>query len=735
MPRRTLTATSALAAALLVATAPAGAAGPLAPPAVCNANASLLGFTDSLDKTTFDGTGVGGLSALALTAGTAGGATARALVDNQGTTQARVYDLEIDDGHGTAAVTGITRLRHQGGTPFTGQDLDGEGLVQLHNGTFLASSETEPAIRKFSADGRELGKLPVPERFRIKPAGEATTNLAFEGLGISADGHTLWAGMEGPLTPDGLTADGAARLRFLRYHRTGTAWSLAGQVGYVADPGLAVSELQVVGPDQLLVLERGFTAGVGNTVRVYQAFLTGADDVSGEATLGRDGIRLVTKKLLVDLGDCPPSGATNPGAQANPLLDNIEGMALGRHLGNGQRELRLISDDNFSTGEVTRLYRLSVRLRPEATLQARATYRASELQPGPPSGQTGVGANNGQVPPFAGQPVPGISGALRAANGSFWGMPDNGFGSQGNSGDFLLRMYHVIPRWKTAAGGAGQLVLDRFISLRDPDRKIPFPITNDATADRLLTGDDFDLESVQRGFDGTLWFGEEFGPYLLHTDATGKVLHAPFPLAGVRAPQSHEPGEQTVRSSRGWEAIAASSDGQRLYAIPEVALLTDTDKTLRHVYEFDTTRERWTGRTWTFHAAGDELQIGDAQIIPGKRILFIERDDLEGPAAAVKDLETIDLDGPRAADGSLPETKVLDLLRIRDPFLISGWSELGFGLGDPFSFALQSVETVLPFGDGKLLVANDNNYPDSNGRVPGTPDDLEAILIGVQGLG
>jgi hypothetical protein len=31
-------------------------------------------------------------------------------------------------------------------------------------------------------------------------------------------------------------------------------------------------------------------------------------------------------------------------------------------------------------------------------------------------------------------------------------------------------------------------------------------------AGRLLTGYDFDVESIARAADGTLWFGEEFGP-------------------------------------------------------------------------------------------------------------------------------------------------------------------------------------------------------------------------------
>jgi hypothetical protein len=218
----------------------------------CSPDVDLLGFSDALNKTTFQGTSVGGLSALALT-----GHGAKALVDNQGSTQARYYDLALKNG--VPKVTGITSLTRPDGTPFTGQDFDGEGLVALPDGTVLASSETEPAIRRFSRAGKQIGQLPIPDRFRVAPAGDATTNLTLEGLGLAPDGKTLWAGMEGPLASDGFTADGGARVRFLRYARDRHGdWQVAGERVYVTDPGLGVSELQVVDDDQLLVLERGF---------------------------------------------------------------------------------------------------------------------------------------------------------------------------------------------------------------------------------------------------------------------------------------------------------------------------------------------------------------------------------------------------------------------------------------------------------------------------------------------
>ena len=115
-------------------------------------------------------------------------------------------------------------------------------------------------------------------------------------------------------------------------------------------------------------------------------------------------------------------------------------------------------------------------------------------------------------------------------------MPDNGFGTKANSADFLLRLYQITPDWETDDGGSGEIEVGDFISLRDPDGVLPFPIVNEATPDRLLTGGDFDIESVVRMRDGSFWIGEEFGPFLLHVDAAGKVLAPPVEFPDGKSP-------------------------------------------------------------------------------------------------------------------------------------------------------------------------------------------------------
>ena len=176
--------------------------------------------------------------------------------------------------------------------------------------------------------------------------------------------------------------------------------------------------------------------------------------------------------------------------------------------------------------------------------------------------------------PLKGQPVQGFSGIKNLKDGTFLTLTDNGFGSKANSPDAML-MFHVVkPDWKS---GAVERVSTTF--LHDPDRKVPFRIVNENTPRRYLTGADFDIEAIQPIGD-SLWFGDEFGPFLIKTDRDGKVLQVfETRVDGkvVRSPDNPwlvmpaAPGAVTfeVRRSKGFEGMALSPDNQFLYALLE----------------------------------------------------------------------------------------------------------------------------------------------------------------------
>ena len=74
------------------------------------------------------------------------------------------------------------------------------------------------------------------------------------------------------------------------------------------------------------------------------------------------------------------------------------------------------------------------------TLEGLAVLPADTFAPGPTSGQL-IAPANGRVPPFWDkQPVQGFSSVVRASDGDFLVMSDNGFGAKPNSPDYVLRL-------------------------------------------------------------------------------------------------------------------------------------------------------------------------------------------------------------------------------------------------------------------------------------------------------
>lgn len=359
-------------------------------------------------------------------------------------------------------------------------------------------------------------------------------------------------------------------------------------------------------------------------------------------------------------------------------------------------------------------------------LQARATLSADYVAPGPRSGADATPAN-GRTGPFDGQIIPGFSAAVANADGTFWAMPDNGFGTKANSADFLLRIYLVRPHWgRDQVSGSIQVI--RSITLSDPRHVITFPIVRESTRKRLLTGGDFDVESLQRMPDGTFWIGEEFGPFLLHVDRRGRVLSRPVPSPLGRSPQHPRPAASAprVQTSGGFEATALSPNGRYLYPVLEKSLVDDSDPRRRVISEFDTRAGRYTGRRWDYRVDTDANLVADAQMLSRDTMLVLERDDLDGDAAVTKRIYRVDL---RRTDRSeaLAKSLHVDLLKLDNPDKVGDGG--GWGTGDPFSFGLRSVETLAPLPDGRIMIVNDNNYPGDAARRPGTPDDTEMILL------
>ena len=82
------------------------------------------------------------------------------------------------------------------------------------------------------------------------------------------------------------------------------------------------------------------------------------------------------------------------------------------------------------------------------------------------------------------------------------------------------------------------------------------------------------------------------------------------------------------------------------------------------------------------------------------------------------------------ASGTLIKEEVADLMNIYDPRDVAEDGRTN----TVFTFPFVTIEDVLVLDNNRLLVINDNNYPGSNGRAFGVPDNNEFIVLHVAPL-
>ena len=322
-------------------------------------------------------------------------------------------------------------------------------------------------------------------------------------------------------------------------------------------------------------------------------------------------------------------------------------------------------------------------------------------------------------------------------DGSFWILTDNGFGSKANSPDAMLYLNRYTIDFK-----AGSMKKLETIFLHDPDKKVTFRIVHEGSKKRYLTGSDFDTESFQFA-GGALWTGDEFGPFLIKADLKGKVLAVFETLVDgkvVRSPDHPAvttpgvPGgvvDFQVRRSKGFEGMAASKDGSKLYALLEGALYDASTKgnekldgkDYLRVLEFDVKGQAWTGRHWKYVLEANSNAIGDFNMIDGTTGLIIERDNGEGTPdkacpegqkrtdcfhdiAKFKRVYKVELSEANVG-GPVRKIGYIDLMAIADPAKLARKPLNNGVLTFPF-FTIENVDVV---DATHIIVGNDNNLP------------------------
>lgn len=243
------------------------------------------------------------------------------------------------------------------------------------SGTLLWSTEGDvhggiaPSVHASTRAGRLLRSFALPPQFAADAQGRKGPryNRGFEGLALTPKGDQAWVAMEGALRQDGPesgvgTVGGPCRFTLLDL----VGGRAVAQRAYLPDavaqppvvPGLfatnGVSEILMLDAERLLVLERGYALGAGNTLRLYRADLASGEDTLAMDRLVAGHFRPLAKTLVADLS----AWLAGLGASGLSRLDNTEAMAFGPVLPAtagqpAQRTLVLLSDDNFNPAQAT----------------------------------------------------------------------------------------------------------------------------------------------------------------------------------------------------------------------------------------------------------------------------------------------------------------------------------------------------------------------------------------------
>lgn len=278
---------------------------------------------------------------------------------------ARFYTLALDlaafnqqaaPGDAGIHLLGMVPLRTLSGGYYPAGEIDPEEIRYAADGTLWFVSEgnvrrgVAPAVIQIDAAGQAIRELTLPAYVLPGDHQGVRDNLAFESLAIS--GNRVYVATENALVQDGPAADLAqpTAVRLFVFDRL--SGKAVAEFVYETDavmtapalPGLYRTNGLVAilndGPS-LLAMERSYTAGVGNHVRIYQCDLSSASNVMTQRSLKDRPYQPVKKKLLLDL--------TTLGVP----LDNLEGMSWGPLTADGHRTLILVSDNNFSDRQVT----------------------------------------------------------------------------------------------------------------------------------------------------------------------------------------------------------------------------------------------------------------------------------------------------------------------------------------------------------------------------------------------
>lgn len=245
------------------------------------------------------------------------------------------------------------------------------------------------------------------------------------------------------------------------------------------------------------------------------------------------------------------------------------------------------------------------------------------------------------------------------------------------------------------------------------------------------SGRRLDPEGVRRSPRGTLWISEEYGPWIDEFSMDGVHLRriappARFQIATPDGDPARELPPHNARGrqpNRGFEGLAISEDGSRLWAILQGPLIQDgalgmeNERIGRNVRVLEVHPESGATREFVYTMNSAAAGISEVLSFEDRTLLVLERDGRAGEKARFRGVFAADFEGASdvSAIESLPSTglpedvaplrkrRILDFLdpahRLSGPDMPEKIEGLCFG-------------PDLPDGRKLLIVTSDNDLKD-----------------------
>lgn len=342
-----------------------------------SANTSTLKFLGEYDipyNLKYNNTTVGGLSGIDYAAKY----NRYVLIsdDRSDKNPARFYTARISftkKGIDTVEIVGVSTMLQSNGTAYPNNKLDPshtpdpeairynpmtDQLVWSSEGERIVKPTQvvleDPSINIISTNGNFIDSFTLPPNIVMHATENGPRqNGVLEGMTFADNYNTLYVNVEEPIYEDGPRADvtdNHALIRILKFDVASKkniaqyAYPLS-PVAYPPVPADAfkingVPDILNLGNNKLLVIERSFSTGrLPCTIKVFEADLSQATDITGRSLKMDNNFTPVSKKLLLNMDDL------------GVYIDNVEGVTFGPRLPNGHKTLLFIADNNFNAVE------------------------------------------------------------------------------------------------------------------------------------------------------------------------------------------------------------------------------------------------------------------------------------------------------------------------------------------------------------------------------------------------